>query len=252
MSSSTHYQEKTRKENRNKIISIINQKPLTFTEIIRQSGLSRGVVNRHLKKLEEEEIIKKEYREGKILNLLLPNEKLSSEGKKSTEPILFTVDALPYILGLNIFLKEIGNNLSTVEIRMEKADMKTRIELIGKRLGIFYLFALMKTLEENNADWLKEAGSLLNNVDYNSFVWIAFSLSKNKAPLLSSQKAITEQAGEKIDWNLTKVENKDIATFKNLLKQIYPQEFKELENVLKGQKNYEHHTPNDSPSTEPR
>jgi hypothetical protein len=127
--------------------------------------------------------------------------------------------------------------------------MKTMIELIGKRLGVFYLFAFMKTLEENNSDWIKEAGSLLNNVDYNAFVWIALSLSENKASPFPPQKAVKEQNSGKIDWNLTRVDNNDVAEFKNLLKQIYPQEFKELENVLKGQKNYEHIIPNNNPST---
>jgi len=64
------YQKLVWKENRNKIIQHLNEQPLTFKQLIEKSGLSRSVVNGHLKALETKGIIKKEYRKGKILNVL--------------------------------------------------------------------------------------------------------------------------------------------------------------------------------------
>lgn len=234
------YQKQISNSNKNKIISLLNQPPygLTFTELIEKSGLSRAIVNQHLKKLENEGIIKKEYEKGKILNKLLPREKLSSEGKKSTAPVLFSLDALPYILAEQIYLKDLSANapgLSYFEIKPEKALLKDNVELIGKRLGVFYLFAFMKTLEENNLDWIKEAGGILN-IEKNPFVPVAFNLP-------FAQKEIPGQANTAKERLFPK---EGIAKLKNLLNQIYPEEIREFENILKGQKNYEHPLPPES------
>ena len=65
------YQEATKKEHTNTIVKLLNKQPLTFTELIKKSGLSRGTINQHLKDLQRDGKIKKEYRDGKILNLLV-------------------------------------------------------------------------------------------------------------------------------------------------------------------------------------
>lgn len=43
---------------------------MNFKELVEKTGLSRGVVNIHLKSLEKEGVIKKTYESGKILNVL--------------------------------------------------------------------------------------------------------------------------------------------------------------------------------------
>lgn len=50
----------------------MNKQPLSFKELVenKELDLSRSRVNEHLKKLEEEDLIKKEYRDGKLLNIL--------------------------------------------------------------------------------------------------------------------------------------------------------------------------------------
>ena len=66
----TDYQKIVWKQNQNKVIQLLNEQPLTFKQIIEKSGLSRSVINEHLKALEAKSVIKKEYKNGKILNVL--------------------------------------------------------------------------------------------------------------------------------------------------------------------------------------
>lgn len=235
------YQKQTWKSNRNRIISILNQRPLTFTELIRESRLSRAVVNQHLKKLEKERIIKKEYVEGKILNVLQPHETLSVEAKKSVEPVLFAVNAWPYILGLKMHYEVLSRDKVAITIEKENEDLKERIEAVGRRIGVFYLFVLLKALEENNFDWLAEAGKLIGIVDL--LVWNSLGLSMNETSPSAHQKRIFLMDGNVGLCPIPKVDDlpkkEETSKLKNILGQIFPEEIKELEDVLRGQKNYE-------------
>jgi len=64
------YQKIVWKQNQNKVMQLLNEQPLTFKQIIEKSSLSRSVVNDHLKALETKSVIKKDYKNGKILNVL--------------------------------------------------------------------------------------------------------------------------------------------------------------------------------------
>lgn len=64
------YQKEAWMKNRNTIIKLLNEKPLTFKELLQLSGLSRSVLNEHLKALTREGIVKKIYENGKILNVI--------------------------------------------------------------------------------------------------------------------------------------------------------------------------------------
>jgi DNA-binding transcriptional ArsR family regulator len=64
------YQEQIRNFNQAKILLLIETEDLTFKEIIERSELSRAVVNQHLKNFVKNGYIKKEYRNGKIVNIL--------------------------------------------------------------------------------------------------------------------------------------------------------------------------------------
>ena len=223
------YQKQTWKRNRNRIISILNQRHLTFTELIRESRLSRAVVNQHLKKLEEEGIIKKEYVEGRILNVLQPPERLSVEGKKSVEPVLFAVNALPYILGLRIQWEVLDPNRLLMTIKKEKNALKERMEAMSRRLGVFYLFVLLKALEESNSDWLVEAGQLMKRTD--PFVWNSLDLSKNLVSTSTPQRRtyIDEEGILYVPGvhNLPKKEK--ISKLKSILEEIFPEQNKPKE-----------------------
>lgn len=54
------------------IIDALLEGPLTFKELLEKSGISRAVLNKHLKTLEKQGVIEKIYKDGKILNVLKP------------------------------------------------------------------------------------------------------------------------------------------------------------------------------------
>jgi len=66
----SNYQKVVWEQNQSKILQLLNEQPLTFKQIIEKSSLSRSVVNEHLKVLEEQGLIKKEYKDSKLLNML--------------------------------------------------------------------------------------------------------------------------------------------------------------------------------------
>jgi DNA-binding transcriptional ArsR family regulator len=197
-------------------------------------------VNQHLKKLEEEGIIKKQYVEGRILNVLQPHETLSLEAKKSLEPVLFAVDAWPYVLGLKMHYEVLSRDKVAITIKKEKEDLKERIEAVGRRIGVFYLFVLLKALEENNRDWLTEAGKLIGIVDL--LVWNSLGLSMNDTSPSAHQKRVFLMDGNVGLIPIPKVgdlpKKEETSKLKNILEQIFPKEIKELEDVLRGQQNY--------------
>ena len=59
-------------KNKKKLLSILTEEPLTFTELIEKSKLSRAVVHKNLKSFENRGIIEKQYKNGKLLNILIP------------------------------------------------------------------------------------------------------------------------------------------------------------------------------------
>lgn len=69
------YQKVIERENRDRIIALLSKSPLTFTELIKLSGLSRGTVNRHLKQMEEKGQIYREYKNKKLLIKLKTSKK---------------------------------------------------------------------------------------------------------------------------------------------------------------------------------
>lgn len=66
------YQKEAWIRNRNTIIKLLSDKPLTFKQLLTETGLSRSVLNEHLKALVEKGVVKKIYEKGKILNVLQP------------------------------------------------------------------------------------------------------------------------------------------------------------------------------------
>lgn len=151
------YQKLVWLENRNKIIQLLIQQPLTFKEIIEKSGLSRAVVNQHLKSLEKEGIITKIYKEGKILNAIN-----FEKARKTLVPLLFASMAGDYVLGvkqdfLGIDVKE---KEKEVEFKFHLRDLfkglspEKRLHAIARRQLAVQLFALLKAVETGDFSWL--------------------------------------------------------------------------------------------------
>jgi DNA-binding transcriptional ArsR family regulator len=230
LTSKTSYQKERWQENSNKIIRLLNDEPLTFKTIIEKSGLSRSVVNGHLKELEKEGIIKKEYRKGKVVNVL--QTKMPAASKEKLEPVLFAAYAQHYVLGVIPFTAKIDGEEKVFEALLspEKEKIKDRIELTTKRLGVFYVFSLLKALEERNFDWVEQAKQL----DY-GILFDKTHIEKMAVTTIGGRE-LTENNHDHpfliIRDTVDMPEKKEIEKFKRLLKQIYPEEVGNYEKIL--------------------
>jgi len=175
------YQMQTWKENKNKIIQILSEKSLSFKEIIMATGLSRAVVNNHLKSLEADGLIKKEYVSGKLLNVLQASkldlvewflDKLASDGvpKEVVEKGKTVLDRAVVAYSAAIYFRTCEN--------MRKIVGRTAA---GKLLESIDPFLSSKTktpdfkitVTTNKQPWPKETqeyfNSLLSELNPNSF-----------------------------------------------------------------------------------
>jgi hypothetical protein len=79
------------------------------------------------------------------------------------------------------------------------------------------------------------------------FVWNSLDLSRNETTPSAPQKRISEIDGKQGLVYIPKVDDlpkkEEILKLKKILEQVFPEEIKEFEDVLRGQKNYECVTP---------
>lgn len=106
---------------RKRIVSVLEERPCTFRELIHRTLLSRSVLSSHLKELEEEGLIEREYKpqpkgRGKILIMLSP------KAREDVEKTLRQLEHLappPWYLDL-----QLGRTLLT------KGVVQTVIEIV--------------------------------------------------------------------------------------------------------------------------
>lgn len=243
------YQKQVWLENRNKIIRLLNQQPLTFQEIIEKTGLSRAVVNQHLKQLEEEGIITKVYREKKILNVL--------NITKIDLPFIFRILAENYVMGFRqenmsteILRTEIEKKgITTIRYSNLYANLKLeeRLHAMARRQLAVQLFALLKYIETSDVTWIENIplGLIGNNMP---FLWthlgIPFKVLRTKetGEKILAEGSIISPTAEKIlaEYGLLKISPPDaleteknfaIKQLKSLLERSFPEELKQIEQI---------------------
>jgi DNA-binding transcriptional ArsR family regulator len=96
-------QKQTWKDNETKIKKALAKQNLTFTELIEKTGLSRAVVNQHLKDLVKTEKVVKRLENDKIVNILTDN------ARKELGPLYQTS-----------FAKEIESLLNKADINFQE------------------------------------------------------------------------------------------------------------------------------------
>lgn len=215
------YQRQVWRENERDLIRILNKESLTFTELIKKSGLSRSVINQHLKDLEARGMICKQYEKGKILNVL--------RTEKVPESNLFVSNVRPYVLG-GMELLETKNSKTTpdkvvFEMKFEEPNLNKRVALIGRRLGAFYLFSLLKAIEKKDLVWLQDANFILN---YDTFLEAALEL-------YSKTRTQIKEVGNDLLMNTVVAcapEEDSMKRFRDIFKQAYPEEFAAFEKTL--------------------
>jgi len=219
----TEGQKQTWRGNESKIIDALRNESLTFTDIIKKTGLSRAVVNQHLKKLVEESKVSKVLENGRILNVLRTN--------NLPKPMLFAIDSEPYRLN-NM---EIGKTsvdekerLFRYEVHFRDDNLKKRLKSIAKRSGVFLLFSILKALEEKDTDWIGEA---LHSMGVNPNVFAALGLETFKAQIKLAEGGRDDLANIVYPYGFS-IERKDVAEFRKNLELSFPEEIKEFERLL--------------------
>ena len=230
--------DQAKRESEHIVIRELTKKsPQRWSDLLKNTQISSRTLKKTLNRLEEKGLLyrnveqSKEYPPPVFYGL-------SSKGRKSSNPILFATSARPYVLGANLQLevmrKENEKQLQvTIGVATEKENMKDRIALIGKRLGAFYLFALLKSLEDGNMDWVHETEGFLI---YDPFV---ASVLNFKLPKLQYSVRVESVDGEFL-LPLPRIaevpKQEEVKKLRNLLEQVYPEEIKAFEAILKNQK----------------
>ena len=105
--------------NRTRIMLILNENPLTFTELQEQAQLSTPVLSNHLKKLRDENSIEKAVEEDKVVYKVISEEKVKIEVKAA----LFDLVANMLPFGIGDKIENFVNEFATAILEMgeEKA-----------------------------------------------------------------------------------------------------------------------------------
>lgn len=218
----SHGQANIWNDNDKQIINALREENLTFTVLIQKSGLSRAVVNQHLKKLVEEGKVKKTFENGKILNVL--------QSENLPKPLLFAVNSEPYRLNSMDLVWQSSDEKEEpfkCELRFQNSDLKERLESIAKRSGVFLLFSILKSLEENDLEWVGEA---LDSMGVNPYVFAALGLYSLRSGMKLSKGPQNDLA--KLNLLGFNVEKKDVMNLRKNLELAFPNEVKEFERLL--------------------
>ena len=117
----------------------------------------------------------------------------------------------------------------------EIADDKERLAAIVRRLGVFYLFALLKSIDEGNYDWMLDVKSLL---DYDQTVEAALGFGvpeqKYKRIQITQEGQPSKRLIEDLVINTSPLvfpSKETIEKTLELLKQTFPQEKEFLNSI---------------------
>ncbi|MGD0643929.1 MAG: hypothetical protein ABSA75_03395 [Candidatus Bathyarchaeia archaeon] len=111
-------------------------------------------------------------------------------------------------------------------MKFEEPNLDKRVALIGRRLGAFYFYALLKTIEEKDLAWLQETRIIFN---YDFFLEAALELYS------TGDKVRLEKIEDNLLCEILEIyspEEGSVERLRNILKQIYPEEFSAFEKTL--------------------
>lgn len=242
----SNYQKVVQKQNQNKIIQLLNEQPLTFKQIIEKSSLSRSVVNEHLKALEEQGLIKKEYKNTKLLNVL------TRKGEKSLAPFVFAIKSQHYAEGLileNEKAEKIKTQGEEEGILIPVTDLfkglkpEERMQIMARRFFVRGLFGFLITLRTGERSWVDEvAGSFPISAEF--MVQLGLCPDALKETIIKDKHVqvqgesilhiIGEYGGESIAKNVKetfKLSPKTINQFILTLTKTFPKEMEELTKI---------------------
>jgi DNA-binding HxlR family transcriptional regulator len=216
---SDNYPKRVKEKTRVKILkALLKKSPQKWSELLQVTKLSSRTLSRSLKELEKQGSV---LRQVKVENGYPPPVYygLLIKNIEDIEPLIFG-EVMPSFLGN--YNKQIFEGHG-INIEFENDDKIVTVNNFCKRMGVLYLFSLLKSFEKNDLRWtdniLNELGS--SNLGYLiilSYI-LGFNYLKNipqhGLPYVSSE-------GEKI---------------MKILNDLYPEEIKDLEQRLVDESN---------------
>jgi hypothetical protein len=236
------YQKREWKKNRNGIIRLLMKKPLSFAEVICESGLSRGVVNCHLNELVSDGIVEKKYVEGKLLNLL-KLDGLPAATRERLKPIVFSATVEQYVAGLNAQVTHCEGKKPEVVVRPEAVSIRENLAFIVQRLGLFYLLSYLESIERNNLEWFENVTKLDFTMIFDSVFFqerkgeflfpIVFDTDGlKKVELFREAHRFQNPNSRKSTVNDGHPTYNEAKRLKELLKEFYPKEMEKFETAM--------------------
>jgi DNA-binding HxlR family transcriptional regulator len=232
-------QNKLSAASENKVLKALMQKtPQTWSELKEATKISSRTLRKALLRLENQG---KVFRKVEVGNKYPPPVLygLTEVGKKSLTPILFSMYASGYILGLKPHYEKMQAETSKGEVKLKLPaedeyaglSLAERFETIGRRLFATKLFCLLEYLQTNNDVWLfEDIATGLPSIIY-------------LLPALGIQETIKAQVKSKVVGELasgdlllkfeTKVAlpQRAITQLQNAFQQAMPDEFTMLQNI---------------------
>ena len=234
---------------------LIKKSPQRWGELLKNTKLSSRTLKNALERMQEKEIITRVIDQGKEYPPPVLYG-LSSNARALNGPWLFENFVKDNIFKTEkdeITLKASKNKPKFEDIPLDKApelirrllpgiaDDKERLAAIARRLGVFYLLALLKSIDEGNYDWMPDVKSLL---DYDQTVEAALGFGipeqKYKKIQITKKDQPNKQLIEDLVINTSPlvIPSKEmIEKTLELLKQAFPQE-KEFLNSIVGFKEF--------------
>lgn len=179
--------ERAKKESEEEVKTVLaSQSPLRWSRLLQESRLSSRTLKKALDRMMKKGLI---YREVEAGPEYPPPVRygLTSEGKNDVEPKIFAEAAF------SLLFDPLTEKKTT--------RYKQFLDTMGRRIAALCLHTLLKTIAEENPDWMSEFLMNLSNLP-------------TKQPFAHFKK-------------------EEIQKLRTLLKQIYPQEVEKLDSILK-------------------
>lgn len=223
--------------------ALLQKSPRTWSELARVTGLSTRTLRKALLRLEKTGVVFRKVMVGEkypppVLYGLTPR------GREKVTPLLFSLMAREYILGVEVlssFMK-VNKSEEGVEFRFplknlyEGLSLEERIYTISRRQLAVQLFALLKAVETGNMEWIEYVPLGLIG-DYPLFIQLNLPVDQISAGLLRLQHFLEEKGGEKIMImeHITPITiqlKEDFARkLRDLLERFFPEELKQIEQI---------------------
>jgi DNA-binding HxlR family transcriptional regulator len=229
MSKNTKWTTDRAKEESEKTVleTLLKKSPQRWGELLKNTELSSRTLRNALERMLDAQLVYREVGQGKeypppVLYGLTP------KGNENLKPLLFEQYSKFGVFNvIEEERKEDQTNSYSGHFTPCQKDEIKQLASVGKRLGILYLFAFFKSLEDQDSDWIPDAKSFLK-YDFISQAGLGFGSTEYSG---KSVELLENEGGKVVSFILDYGKQKpslpdreQISRFKELLQQAFPDE----------------------------